>query len=153
MPANAYLIDTNILLRWVKPDNRDYALVAEAVDTVLRAGGMLCYTSQNVGEFWNTCTRPVDRNGYGLSTEETDRRAQYFEDRLRLLPDNLAVHREWRRLLVVHRVSGVQVHDARLVAAMRVHGVGTILTFNDRDFARYPEIAAIHPQTLASASP
>jgi predicted nucleic acid-binding protein len=51
---------------------------------------------------------------------------------LRLLPDNLAVHQEWRKLLVMSNVSGVQVHDARLVAAMRVHGVGTILTFNEK---------------------
>jgi hypothetical protein len=31
---------------------------------------------------------------------------------------------------------GVQVHDARLVAAMKVHGVTRILTINIRDFSR-----------------
>src|SRR5215469_11207086 len=145
MPGNAYLVDRNVLLRWVKPDDRDYPLVASAIETVLQSSGTLCYTSQNVGEFWNTCTRPVDRNGYGLSPEETDRRARYFEDRLLLLPDSLAVHHEWRRLLVAQRVFGVQVHDARLVAAMRVHGVSRILTFNEKDFARYSGVEAIHP--------
>jgi hypothetical protein len=35
--------------------------------------------------------------------------------------------------------------DARLVAAIRVHGVKPILPFNDRDFARYSE-----PCTLAA---
>jgi predicted nucleic acid-binding protein len=78
----------------------------------------------------------VDRNGYGLSPQDTDRRAKFFEEKLRLLPDCLAVHEEWRKLLVTHSVSGVQVHDARLVAAMRVHGVMRILTFNNKDFAR-----------------
>jgi hypothetical protein len=29
-----------------------------------------------------------------------------------LLPDGLAVHAEWRRLLVTDGVSAVQVHDA-----------------------------------------
>jgi hypothetical protein len=53
-----------------------------------------------------------------------------------LLPDSLAVHAAWRKLFVTHGVSGVQVHDARLAAAMRVHGVKRTLTFNDRDFAR-----------------
>jgi len=153
MPANAYLIDSNVLLRWVKPDDRDYALVTLAIEAILRGDAVLCYTSQNLGEFWNTCTRPVDRNGYGLSPEETDRRARYFEDRLRLLPDGLAVHREWRRLLVAHNVSGVQVHDARLVAAMRVHGVSRILTFNEKDFVRYSDIEAVHPQALVSTRP
>src|SRR5437762_12397252 len=68
-----------------------------------------------------------------LSPQETDRRAKHFEEKLRLLPDSLAVHEEWRKLLVTYGVSGVQVHDARLAAAMRVHGVKRILTFNERD--------------------
>jgi predicted nucleic acid-binding protein len=43
----------------------------------------------------------------------------------------------------------VQVHDARLVAAMRVHGVKRILTFNDKDFARYTDIEAEHPRSVS----
>jgi len=148
MAATPYLVDSNILLRWVKPDHSDYLLVVSAIDSILRRGDVLCYTSQNVGEVWNTCTRPLDRNGYGISPQETDRRAKFFEEKLRLLPDGLAVHEEWRKLLVTHTVSGVQVHDARLAAAMQVHGVKRILTFNDRDFVRYTEIEAIHPRSI-----
>jgi len=55
---------------------------------------------------------PTDRNGLGLTPQETDRRARLIETNLHLLPDSLAVHREWRKLLVSHNVSGVQVHDA-----------------------------------------
>jgi len=51
-------------------------------------------------------------------------------------------------LLVAYNVVGVQVHDARLVAAMHVHGVKRILTFNDRDFVRYSDIMALHPRTI-----
>ena len=90
----------------------------------------------------------MDRNGYGLSPQDTDRRARFFEEKLRLLPDSLAVHEEWRTLLVTHGVSGVQVDDARLVAAMRVHSVKRILTFNDRDFVRYTDIEAVHPRAV-----
>lgn len=150
MPGTSYLVDSNVLLRWIKPDDRDYPLVVSAIELALQRGAVLCYTSQNVGEFWNTCTRPLARNGYGLSPQEADRRATFFEDKLRLLPDTLAVHQEWRKLLVAHHVSGVQVHDARLVAAMRVHTVSWILTFNEKDFARYSGIEAIHPRTLAA---
>jgi predicted nucleic acid-binding protein len=153
MADSRCLLDTNILLRWVKPDDRDYLVVTSAVEAMLMAGSVLCYTSQNLGEFWNTCTRPLDRNGYGLTPNEADRRARYFEDRLRLLPDSLAVHNEWRQMLVANSVCGVQVHDARLVAVMRVHGVKRILSFNDADFARYHDIEAMHPRTLSSKSP
>jgi predicted nucleic acid-binding protein len=52
---------------------------------------------------------------------------------------------------VDHSISGVQVHDARIVAAMHVHGVKRIITFNTRDFARFADIEAVHPADLASA--
>jgi predicted nucleic acid-binding protein len=148
MAETPYLVDSNILLRWVKPDHSDYPAIVSAIEDILQRRGALCYTSQNLAEFWNTSTRPVDRNGYGLSPGETDRRAKFFENRLRLLPDSLAVHEEWRKLLVTHSVSGVQVHDARLVAAMRVHGLKHILTFNDKDFARYTDIQAVYPRAI-----
>jgi len=151
MAETPYLVDSNVLLRWVKPNHRDYPLIVSATDAILQHDGVLCYTSQNVGEFWNACTRPVDRNGYGLSPQETDRLAKTFEEKLRLLPDSPAVHEEWRRLLVTHSVSGVQVHDARLVAAMRVYAVERILTFNDKDFARYTAVEAVHPQSVCLA--
>ena len=65
-----------------------------------------------------------------------------------LLPDGEAVYREWRRLIVAHAVSGVQVYDARLVAVMKVHDVTHLLTLNDRDVARYAEITVVHPSQV-----
>jgi hypothetical protein len=54
--------------------------------------------------------------------------------------------------VLMFRVSGVQVHDARLVAAMKIHRVSHILTFNTDDFVRYaPEgITAVDPATVRS---
>ena len=144
----AYLIDTNVLLRFVKPDDRDYAAAQAAIRRLWMEGDDLFYMSQNLAEFWNTCTRPSDRNGYGLTIGEVDRRARIVEARFRLLEDSTAVHLEWRKLLVDHAVRGAQVHDARLVAAMRVHQVPHILTFNGRDFARYTDIKAVSPNSI-----
>src|SRR5260370_7020837 len=121
MACRSYLVDRKVLLGWVKPDDRDYPLVISAIDAILQRDAVLCYTSQNVAESWNACTRPLDRNGYGLSPQETDRRARVFEEKLRLLHDSLAVHQEWRRLLVAYSISCVQVHDARLMAAILLH--------------------------------
>src|SRR5215469_13980669 len=153
MAGPPWLIDSNVLLRWVQPNDPDYSVVASALETLAKRGAVLCYTSQNVAEFWSACTRPVDRNGFGLTPRAADRRAQAFESRLHLLPDSLSVHQEWRRLIVAYDVAGVQVHDARLVAAMRVHGVVPIHTFNERDFARYTEIQAIHPRAVVALHP
>ena len=105
-----------------------------------------------MAEFWNACTRPAERNGYGLSPQEADRRARLFEARLRLLPESLSVHDEWRRLLVAHGVSGIQVYDARLVAAMHVHGIRQVLTFNAKDFARFTGVEARLPKDVLANS-
>ena len=97
---------------------------------------------------WNALTRPITRNGFGLTSLEADRQARQIESTFLLLPDNPAVHEEWRKMLVDLEISGVQVHDARLVAAMRVHGLKRILTLNDRDFRRFFDIKAVLPQDL-----
>src|SRR5260370_42007605 len=49
-------------------------------------------------------------------------------------------------------VSGVQVYDARLVAAMRVHSVKRILTFNAKGFPRHVDIEAVHPRRVSPRS-
>jgi predicted nucleic acid-binding protein len=149
MAGARYLIDSNILIRWVQTGDPGFPVADAALEQLMLSNADLCYTSQNIGEFWNALTRPAVRNGYGLSPEEADRSAISVESRLRFLPDSATVHQEWRRLLVLYRVSGVQVHDARLVAAMHVHNVNRILTFNTKDFARFTDIEAIHPTNLA----
>jgi predicted nucleic acid-binding protein len=146
--VTAYLVDTNVLLRFVKPDDRDYALVRSAVHRLWTAGEDLCYTSQNLAEFWNTCTRPSNRNGYGLSIPEADQRTRLVEDLRTYLEDSKAVHLEWRKLVVAHSVYDIQVHDARLVAAMHVYQVTHLLTFNTRDFVRYSGISLVDPRSV-----
>jgi len=149
MAGRLYLIDSNVLIRWVQPEASEFRAVVQAIHHLEDARDTPCYTSQNLGEFWNVLTRPADRNGYGLPPEGALIRAEKVQAEFRLLADSLAIHQEWRRLLMDYRVSGVQVHDARLAAAMYVHGVNRILTFNTRDFERFDDIEAIHPTSLS----
>ena len=144
-----WLLDSNILIRLPhRPDPRN-PLIRQALRTLWAQGDRFCYTSQILGEFWSVCTRPTTaRGGFALSLAETDRRVRLIERFYRFLPDRAAVHGEWRRLLVAHAVSGVQVHDARLVASMNMHRVRRLLTFNVSDFTRYPSITAMHPQDI-----
>jgi predicted nucleic acid-binding protein len=112
--------------------------VARRAIRKLRANGdTLRIIAQNCIEFWNVATRAVTKNGFGLTPADTDRLLRPIERLFPLLPDSPAIYTEWRRLVVAFGVSGVQVHDARLVAAMNVHSVTHILTFNTADFVRY----------------
>jgi predicted nucleic acid-binding protein len=115
-------------------------------------GAEMCYTPQNVVEFWNVLTRPKENNGFGLTVVEADREVSLIETRFTFLPDNERIHREWRQLVVAHAVAGLQVHDARLVAAMRVHGITRLLTLNRTDFLRYSEITVVHPAELSAST-
>jgi predicted nucleic acid-binding protein len=148
MAIASCLVDTNILLRITRRSDPQHKIVDAALARLAGEGTTLYYTHQNIAEFWNAMTRPVDRNGLGLSVAETDREVHAIEAGMSLLPDNEAVYREWRRLVVRHNVSGVQVHDARLAAAMFVHGVSHILTLNVADFSRFDGLTALHPDGM-----
>ncbi len=105
---------------------------------------------QNCVEFWNVFTRPATRNGFGLSIQQTNHSLRLVEKIFPLLPDDARIHREWRKLVFSFGVSGIQVHDARIVAAMLVHQVTHILTFNTADFVRYSKIGivAVNPKNI-----
>ena len=143
-----YLVDTNILLRMCQPNHPMYPLALGATETLLEQGERLYLASQNIVEFWNVCTRPLDKNGLGMTPEAADTEVTRFENILPMRPDVPEIHQQWRALVVNYQVKGASVHDAKLVAACIVHGLTHVLTFNDRDFRRYAEISVIHPDEL-----
>jgi predicted nucleic acid-binding protein len=138
-------VDTNVLLRSVQPSHPMHDAAVRAVAGLIRDGEVLVVTPQIVAEFWNVVTRPIDKNGLGLSHQAAHAEVVKLEEFCAILAESIDVYTEWKRLVRVHSVSGVQVHDARLVAAMTVHGVDRLLTFNTSDFARYPEIQTLTP--------
>jgi len=141
------LVDTNVLLRRTQPDHPNHTAAVESVALLLSSGEPVYFTLQNISEFWNVATRPIANNGFGFSVATALREVEKIERVLSLLPDSPAIYGEWKRLVVEHGVLGSKVHDTKLVAAMNVHGVRRILTFNTDDFARY-EIEALNPASL-----
>ena len=69
-----------------------------------------------------------------------------FERLFDFLPDTEEVYQNWRELVVNHSVSGVKVHDAKIVAAMKAHNIQNLLTFNAKDFKRYTDVKAVEPK-------
>ena len=84
----------------------------------------------------------------GLSIKQTDAEVTQIENLLTVIPDIPAVYTQWRRLVVQHSVSGIQVHDARIVAAMKAHAIRYIITFNRADFRRYKDIDVLTPSEI-----
>jgi predicted nucleic acid-binding protein len=148
MAIDSCLVDTNILLRMTRQSDPQHRVVANSLALLAEQGTALYYTHQNIAELWNAMTRPVDRNGLGLSPSEAEREVAAIEAGMSLLADGEAIYREWRRIVTQFGILGVQVHDARLAAAMYVHRVGHILTLNVSDFSRFPGLAALHPNSV-----
>jgi predicted nucleic acid-binding protein len=149
MPVHSCLVDTNILLRIGNRTDPFYLMASRAVDEMKVSGVSLIYTHQNIAELWNVMTRPVNRNGLGLSISEAEAEVTEIEAGMTLLAENEAAYRHWRTLLLKYSIRGVQVHDARLVASMLAHRVTHLLTFNTADFRRFSEIYAFHPSEIA----
>jgi predicted nucleic acid-binding protein len=148
------LADTGILLRLLEPTDPQHAPVRNALRTLRQRGHGRATAPQNAAEFWNVCTRPATaRGGFGLSVPEADRRLRIVERLFHVLPESPAVYSAWRRIIVAHAVMGVQVHDARLVAHLEVHGLTHLLTLNPGDFARYPKVTAITPSSVIASPP
>lgn len=93
-------------------------------------------------------TRPAGANGFGLSPTQAHQEVTQLESFFRFLHDTPDVYVHWRRLVVSAGVSGVKVHDARLVAVMLTHGISHLLTFNAGDFKRFPSITAVDPRDI-----
>ncbi len=144
-----FLVDTNLLLRSVAPEHPMNADAVNAINTLRERGEQLYIVPQNLIEFWNVYTRPLERNGLGRTAKEAEAEVNRLKALFPLLLDPPAIYQEWERLVVQNAVIGVNVHDARLVAAMLVHGLTHILTFNTSDFARYSEITAVNPTALS----
>ena len=145
----ALLVDTNILLRLAQPSHPHCAIVERALGVFRTRSEPLHIVAQNLIEYWFVATRPeTTSNGLGMTIEMVTKEYVVLRRIFSLLPEKASIFDEWERLVTTHRVSGRNVHDARLVAAMNLHGLKRILTFNAGDFAGYPHIEVIHPQSM-----
>ena len=142
------LVDTNVLLRSAQPNHPLCSQATHAVAKLMRDRHAVFVCAQNIAEFWNVATRSVELNGLGLSHEEVLREISGIECFFTLLPDVPAIYAAWKEIVQNHRVQGVKVYDARLVAVMTVYKVEHVLTFNAADFKRYTSITALHPSSM-----
>ena len=134
----------------MQPSHPQRETARAAIKVLTARGRDLHIVPQNLVELWVVATRPVAQNGLGLSTAEAATELMRLKSMFPLLPDTPAIYPVWERLVIQYRVSGKPAHDARLVAAMHVHGLTTILTFDRTGFSRYAGIEVLHPADAAA---
>jgi predicted nucleic acid-binding protein len=89
----------------------------------------------------------------GLSVAEAQAELARLKQILTLVHDTPLVLTQWEQLINQYQVVGKNGHDARLVAAMKVHGINQFLSFNTQDFARYQGITILSPFDVLQAPP
>lgn len=132
----AILVETSVLVRWSNSAQSMHLTAVDAVRSLHAQNEQLFITGQNIVEFWNVATRPINVNGLGLSLQDTEFRTGVLERSFQFLDETPAIFPAWHQLVTGLGVQGKQVHDARLVAVCHVHGVNDILTFNVQHFQR-----------------
>ncbi len=144
-----YLADTNLLLRLANVNDPLYQATDTAIQKLTAQGDTLTLFPQCLYEFYAVATRPASaRGGLGYLPAQAKTEMARLRGIFDFRPDTAAVFTEWVDLVASYGVSGVAAHDARLVAAMQVHGIANLLTFNTADFARYANITFLHPQHI-----
>jgi predicted nucleic acid-binding protein len=91
MPIASCLVDTNILLRITRRSDPQHKAVDTALARLVGQGTTLYFTHQNIAELWNAMTRPIARNGLGLTVAEAEQQVRAIEAGMSLLPDSDAV--------------------------------------------------------------
>jgi predicted nucleic acid-binding protein len=131
------MLDTNVLLAATdegRPEHRDALTV---VNKWAAGHTGLCTSGQVLREYLAVATRPVEKNGLGLKLPDALGNVRAIRERTTLLTEDSKVTDRLLGLLADVDCRGKQVHDANLVATMLVHGIGTIVTMNLGDFARF----------------
>ena len=142
------LIDTGVLLRVFDTKFDGYRRLRRSLRNLSNQNERFVIAAQNVAEFWNVSARPYDKNGYGLTADRVVTRVAMLERFCEVATESAQSYAIWKGLLVTYSVTGVAVHDARLVSIMLAHGISKILTLNERDFRRYQGIAVLVPDDL-----
>lgn len=143
--SSLIVIDTNVLLRAADPAHALHRVAIDAQAKLRNSGSDPCILDQNLVESRAVATRPLSVNGLGMTQSEANAEIEKLRSLYRLHSDVPAIIVEWQRLVSQYGSQGKQNHDARIVAAMIVHSIPRVLTFNDSDFKRYSEIKVISP--------
>ena len=133
------MLDTNVLLAATDEGRAEHHDALKVLNDWAAMHTELCTSGQVLREYLSVATRPRVQNGLGLNTPDALGNVRAIRARTTLLAEDSKVADRLLGLLADVECRGKQVHDANLVATMLVHGIGTVVTMNLEDFARFEQ--------------
>lgn len=137
VPPDRVMLDTNVFLAATDESRAEHSGALAILNRWPGGSTLLCTSGQILREYLAVATRPEEKNGLGLKPADAVGNVRAIRERTFLLEEDSRVADRLMRLLEDVECGGKQVHDANVVATMLVHGVGTVVTMNSGDFARF----------------
>lgn len=138
--AKQCFVDTNVLLAASDRDRADHAEAIHFLETGLRGEIRLFTNGQVFREYLVVATRPLENNGFGLSSNDALSNLESFRTCIQILNESEAVARKLHQLVVDYNLKGKRIHDANIVATMRENGLTVLKTYNQGDYSTFKDI-------------
>ena len=140
-------LDTNLLVYAHREDSLWHAAAAARLTALAEATAPWAIPWPCLHEFLAIVTHPRIFKPPTPLAKALDQVAAWLESSsLTLLTEGPDYRPVLRELVAAGKVAGPQVHDARVAAICRQHGV-TELWSADRDFGRFPALKVVNPLT------
>jgi predicted nucleic acid-binding protein len=152
-----YLVDSNILGRYADASSAQHTETKNALSDLTNQGSVPVLVPQNIYEFTSFASRPISKNGLGLSKLRIDELIEEFLGIFVLkFPDPEEEVGYFRRMYLRLNIQNKQVHDLRLAAACRSLTIVNLLTYNLADFAEVEQagyLKAVSPAQVVATPP
>lgn len=137
-------LDTNVLLYAHLARAPLHAVAVRRMEELESAGAELWIGRQSLREFLMATTTPGVLTGAVPVPALLDD-VRHLTGRFAIAEDGPKVTEELLFLLSSIPMTGRQINDALVVATMRAHNIGKLLTHNAGDFARFGSLITVLP--------
>jgi toxin-antitoxin system PIN domain toxin len=138
-------VDTNILVYAHRADSSWHDGALTKITELAEGHSPWAIPWPCIHEFLAIVTHPrIYAPPTPLATAVDQVEAWFESPSLVLIAETEGYWSEFRSALEQGRISGPQVHDARVAAICRDHGVHELWT-SDRDFGRFPNLNVVNP--------
>jgi len=145
MAAESIFLDTNLLVAASAEAHPSHAMAAALIARLVAERVPMVISVQVCREFLSVMTRQPLGAARALTVAEALAALEGWRRPCVVLREDDTVLAELLALVRKHDVKGKQVHDANIVATMRVHGIDRLATLNATDFKRFVDEIALEP--------
>lgn len=146
MPADAALLDTNVLIYALDPNSEFHQASRHLLEQARAIDAGLFITSQVLAEFYAVVTdaRRVPKARQPAEALVAIEQILSLPG-ITLLPTPVDLVDRWMDLARRYLVSGQLIFDLQLAATMLAYDVRSVYTYNRADFERFKEITVLTP--------